>query len=375
MLLYKDICFTINGINIRGGTFFMEGMMNGVYLPGDSTVVLKELPIPKPGHGQVLVKTKACTICGSDIRAIYREHTGKGPEGYQNVVAGHEPSGIVVEEGPGIRRFKKGSRVIVYHISGCGVCHDCRMGYMISCSSPLRAAYGWQRDGGMAEYILCDEKDLVELPDSLSYVDGAQVACGFGTVYEAIMRIGVSGNDSVLVVGLGPVGLATAMLCKAMGAQKIFGIEASDFRIELAKNLSLFDTVLPAADSNVADIKSLTGGKGVERAFDASASDKGRTAAIRATRQWGKIAFVGEGGTVNFNPSADIIHDQKSIYGSWVTSIWLMENLVEELVRWNLRPDLLVTHRFPLAKANEAYDLMDKGNCGKVAVCFDEELK
>ncbi|GHV25882.1 alcohol dehydrogenase [Spirochaetia bacterium] len=285
----------------------MENTMKGAYLPGNSTVVLKDIPIPKPGHGQVLVKMKACTICGSDIRAIYREHVGKGPEGYQNVIAGHEPCGQVVEEGPGVRRFKKGSRVIVYHISGCGVCHDCRMGYMISCSSPLRAAYGWQRDGGMAEYILCDEKDLVELPDSLTYADGAQVACGFGTVYEAIQKVGVSGNDSVLVVGLGPVGLATLMLCRALGAQKLYGIENNPVRIELAKKLNLADKVLTPSDSNVAEIKELTGGKGVERAFDASASDAGRATAIRAARQWGKIAFVGEGGTVNFNPSPDLI--------------------------------------------------------------------
>jgi len=160
-----------------------------------------------------------------------------------------------------------------------------------------------------------------------------------------------------------------------MGAQKIFGIEANAYRIDLAKKLGLFDKVLPAAPGNVEEIKSLTGGKGVERAFDASAADPARQTAIRAARQWGKIAFVGEGNTVNFNPSPDIIHDQKTIYGSWVTSIWLMENLVEELVRWNLHPDKLVTHRFPLSKVSEAYDLMDKGNCGKVAICFDEELK
>ena len=353
----------------------MEVTMRGAYLPGNSTVVLKDCPIPKPGHGQVLVKTKASTICGSDIRAIYREHTGKGAEGYQNVIAGHEPCGQVVEEGAGIRRFKTGARVIVYHISGCGVCHDCRMGYMVSCSSPLRAAYGWQRDGGMADYLLCDEKDLVELPDSLSYTDGAQVACGFGTVYEAIQKVGVNGNDSVLVVGLGPVGLATLMLCRALGAQKLYGIESNPYRIELAKKLKLADKIFTPADTNVDEIRVLTNGNGVERAFDDSASDAGRATAIRATRQWGKIAFVGEGGTIHFNPSPDIIHPQKSIYGSWVTSIWLMENLVEELLRWNLHPEALVTHRFPLEKANEAYQLMAGGNCGKVAVCFDEELK
>jgi threonine dehydrogenase-like Zn-dependent dehydrogenase len=353
----------------------MEGTMKGAYLPGNSTVILKDVPIPRPGHGQVLVKMKACTICGSDIRAIYREHTGKGAEGYQGVIAGHEPCGQVVEEGPGIKRFKKGSRVIVYHISGCGICHDCRMGYMISCSSPLRAAYGWQRDGGMAEYILCDEKDLVELPDELTYADGAQAACGFGTVYEAIYKIGVSGADNVLVVGLGPVGLAALMLARAMGARKLFGIESNPYRIELAGKLGLADAILTAAPDNADRIKALTGGRGVEKAFDASSSDEGRQTAIRATRQWGKIAFIGEGNTVNFNPSPDLIHPQKSIYGSWVTSIWLMENLAEELVRWNLHPDILVTHRFPLEEADKAYRLMAEGNCGKVAVCADEELK
>jgi len=234
----------------------MDGKMLGAMLPGDSTVKFKEFDIPKPGHGQVLVKTMASTICGSDIRAIYREHTGKGAEGYiDGMIAGHEPCGQIVEEGPGLVRFKKGDRVIVYHIHGCGVCHDCRMGYQISCSSPHRAAYGWQRDGGMAEYMLCDERDLVLLPDELTYCDGAQVACGFGTVYEAIEKVGVSGNDAVLVVGLGPVGLATLMLCRALGANKLIGVEMSDERIELAKKLNLVDEVFKPGPDTLEKIK------------------------------------------------------------------------------------------------------------------------
>ena len=161
--------------------------MIGATLPENSTVEMKEFEVPTPGFGQVLVQTKASTICGSDIRAIYREHTGKGAEGYiPGMVAGHEPCGVIVQEGPGLKEFKTGDRVIVYHISGCGVCYDCRKGYFISCKSHYRAAYGWQRNGGMAPYILCDEKDLIHLPDELTYKDGAQVACGFGTVYEAL---------------------------------------------------------------------------------------------------------------------------------------------------------------------------------------------
>ena len=347
-------------------------MMKGAVLPGNSTVELKDFEVPVPGHGQVLIQTKATTICGSDIRCIYREHTGKGPEGYiPGTVAGHEPCGVIVEEGEGLRRFKKGDRVIVYHISGCGVCNDCRRGYYISCKSPFRQAYGWQRNGGMAPYILAEEKDLIALPDELTYKDGAQIACGFGTVYEAIEKIGVCGNDAVLVTGLGPVGLAALMLARAMGANRLIGVEMNEYRIGLAKKLGLADYVVKPGDEALSQILELTGGKGGERAIDASASDGGRRLAIQATREWGRIAFVGEGGSCTFQPSPDIIHGQKTIYGSWVTSLWKMEELTERLVRWNIHPDVLITHEFPLEKADEAYRLMAEGQCGKVAVVFE----
>ena len=354
----------------------IDKTMLGAYLPGDSTTLLKEVAVAEPGHGEVLLRMKASTICGSDIRCIYHEHLGKGPEGYQDKIAGHEPSGQIVKAGPGCRRFGVGDRVIVYHISGCGVCNDCRRGYMISCTSEkYRRAYGWQRDGGMARYLLAEEKDLVALPGELSFADGAQVACGFGTVYEGLMKLGISGNDSVLITGLGPVGLATGALCRKLGANRIIGIDVIDERLQLARDLGLCDEVLKSGPDNVTEVKKLTGGNGVERAVDCSANDQARATAIRATRKWGRIVFLGEGGRVEFNPSPDIIHDQKTIFGSWVTSIWLMEELVERLVTWKLHPADLVTHRFALEHVDQAYSLMASGRCGKVAVCFDEELK
>jgi threonine dehydrogenase-like Zn-dependent dehydrogenase len=350
--------------------------MTGAFLPGNSTAELKEVPVPDPGHGEVLLRMKASTICGSDIRCIYHEHLGKGPEGYQGVVAGHEPCGLIFKTGPGCRRFQAGNRVIVYHISGCGLCNDCRRGYMISCTSErYRRAYGWQRDGGMADYLLAEEKDLIHLPDELSYADGAQVACGFGTVYEGLQKIGISGNDAVLITGLGPVGLAAAALCRKLGASRIIGIDVLEERMKLARDLGLCDEVLRSGRDNVAEVRGLTGGHGVERAVDCSANDAARATAIRATRKWGRIVLLGEGGRVEFNPSPDIIHDQKTIFGSWVTSTWLMEELVERLVRWNLHPADLITHRFALDQVGEAYALMASGKCGKVAVCFDEELR
>ncbi len=349
--------------------------MQAAYLPGNSTVVLKEVEIPVPEHGEVLIKMKSSTICGSDIRAIYREHLGKGPEGYQNKICGHEPSGQIVKCGPGLRRFKEGDRVVVYHISGCGLCNDCRRGYMISCTSPYRRAYGWQRDGGMAEYLLAEEKDLVLLPDSLTYTDGAQIACGFGTVYEGLEKIGISGNDAVLVVGLGPVGLASLMLAKAMGANKLIGVDTVQERLNIAKEKGLADAVFLSDADALKKIQDLTGGNGVERAVDCSGNTYGRQLAVRATRKWGKIVLIGEGGTMELNPSPDLIHDQKAVYGSWVTNIWRMEELVERIVRWNIHPEDLVTHRFKLDRVSEAFALMAEGKCGKVAVVFDEEIR
>ncbi len=354
----------------------MGNTMRSVFLPGNSTVEFRKVDVPVPGHGEVLIRVKASTICGSDIRCIYPEHLGRGPEGYQGVIVGHEPGGQIVEAGPGCRRFKNGDRVIVYHISGCGVCNDCRRGYMISCTNEkYRRAYGWQRDGGMADYMLAEEKDLIALPDALSYADGAQVACGFGTVYEGLDKVGIGGNDAVLITGLGPVGLATAVLCRKLGASKIIGIDVVQERLRIASQRGLCDSVLQPSAKNVAEVRELTDGFGVERAIDCSGNAEARATAIQATRKWGKIVMLGEGGTVQFNPSPDIIHDQKTIYGSWVTSTWLMEELVERLVRWNLHPADIITHRFSLEDADQAYALMASGECGKVAVCFDEELQ
>lgn len=348
--------------------------MIGATLPGNSTVEMKEFEVPEPGYGEVVIKTKASTICGSDIRCIYRAHVGKGAEGYMDgMVAGHEPCGQILKCGPGMRRFKEGDRVIVYHISGCGMCYDCRRGNYISCKSPFRRAYGWQRNGGMAPYVLCEEKDLIPLPDELTYKDGAQVACGFGTTYEALEKIHVGGDDAVLVVGLGPVGLATLMLAKAMGADKLIGVEMNDYRCEFAKEHGLVDYVFKPSDHVIDDILAVTGGHGCEKAVDCSASDGGRQTAIRGTRDYGKIAFVGEGNTVTFAPSEDIMHSTKTIYGSWVTSTWKMEDLVEHLVRWGIHPEDLITDEFTIDKAGEAYALMASGNCGKVAVVFPDE--
>lgn len=345
--------------------------MHGVLLPGGRRVEFKEFEVPEPGHGQVLVKMKASSICGSDIRAIYREHLGHGPEAYQNVIAGHEPCGQIAAVGPGCKRFAVGDRVILYHISGCGVCHDCRQGYMISCTSPLRAAYGWQRDGGHADYCLAEEDTCVALPEPLSYVDGALVACGFGTVYEALRRVAVSGRDRVLVTGVGPVGMAAGLVAKAMGAPLVIGTDVSTTRLDFAQETGCIDEAVLAGDDALGRVRALTDGEGCEVSIDCSGAPAGRVLALQGTRRWGRCAMVGEGSGIEFDVSQTIIHPQITIYGSWVTSLGHMEELVEKLVEWDLRPERIASHRFRLEEAADAYRVADEGQSGKVVIVFD----
>jgi threonine dehydrogenase-like Zn-dependent dehydrogenase len=342
--------------------------MRAAYLPGGRVVELRDVPVPSPGPGQVLVAMRASTICGSDLRAIYREHLGTGAEAYQGVIGGHEPCGVVASVGEGVTTYAPGDRVVVYHIAGCGTCPDCASGYDISCQSPERRAYGWQRDGGHAEYLLAEQRSLVRMPDAVSFLDGASVACSGGTAYEALCRLDVSGGDTLLVTGLGPVGLAAGMLGKAMGATTVIGVDPSAERRALATERAGFDHVLDATGDAVADIRALTGGHGCETAIDCSGAASARVTAVAGVRRWGRVAFVGEGGRVDLDVSGLLIHRNVTVFGSWVTSRWRTAELLERLARWGLHLDALVTHEFPLERAAEAYAVADTGAAGKVAV-------
>lgn len=346
--------------------------MKGAVLPGNSTVEFKDFEVPSPGHGQVLVKTRASSICGSDIRAIYRAHLGKGPEGYQpGTVAGHEPCGEIVEVGPGCKQFKAGDRVILYHISGCGCCDDCKDGYMISCHNTFRAAYGWQRNGGHAPYILAEENTCIPLPENLTFVDGALISCGFGTAWEALTRMKVNGRDRLLITGLGPVGLAAAMLGRLLGVSEVIGVDTSTDRMNLGKELGLVDRTVVSGPDALKKIQEFTKGKGCEVSIDCSGAPAARKLALEGTRQWGRCAFVGEGNDVQFDVSPLLIHPQITLFGSWVTSLGHMNELTERLSRENLHPEKIVTHRYNLDQAATAYRVASEGNSGKVVITFE----
>ncbi|GAA4978631.1 zinc-binding dehydrogenase [Kineococcus glutinatus] len=339
--------------------------MRAAYLPGGRRVDLREVDTPVPGPGQVLVRVRASTICGSDIRAIYREHLGTGAEAYQGVVGGHEPAGEVVEVGPGCRERAVGDRVVVYHISGCGLCRECRRGYQISCTGSGRAGYGWQRDGGHADFVLAEERDLLPLPDALTFVDGAIVACGGATAYEALRRAEVSGDDSVLVTGLGPVGQLVGLFARAHGSGLVVGTDPSPQRRRAALDLGAVHVALDPGDA--AGLGEVLG-EGADVAVDASGAGPAQLQALELTRRWGRTVLVGEGGRLSVDVSEVIIHKQLTVHGSWVASTWRTADLLERLPRWGVHPEVVVTHRFGLDEVARAYEVADSAAGGKVAV-------
>lgn len=346
--------------------------MLGMKLPGGAKVQPVEVDVPMPGPGQVLLKMKAASLCGSDLKYIYYEHTDKtGGARYDDVIAGHEPSGQVVAVGEKVDDFKVGDRVVVYHIQGCGYCDECRKGFFINCQQPERRAYGWQRDGALAEYMVADVSTCIHLPEFLTYEDGAMIACGFGTAYQGLLRANVSGNDRVLVMGLGPVGQAAIILAKALGAVTI-GVDISEERMAMAEKIGA-DAVLKGDDDVIGRIMEKTDGKGVEVAVDCSGSSIGRHRCLEAARMWGNVVYLGEQGTVTFEPSPLLLHKNLTLHGSWVTSVGNMEKLVELLDRKKIHPSQIITHRFPLRETDKAFEVFATGKTGKV--CVNHEME
>ena len=197
------------------------------------------------------------------------------------------------------------------------------------------------------------------------------MACGLGTAYAACLRAAVSGRDTVLVTGLGPVGLAVSMLCQALGA-RVVGTDTMPERRELAEKLTVCTVVAPPDPEDLkAALLAETNGHGYEVGIDCSGNGVARRLCLEVAREWGRVVYVGEGGLVEFAPSPLLIHKQITLHGSWVCSMPQMIDLVEHLVRWGLHPDRMVTHTFSLDQAKEAYETFDQGKTGKVAIVWE----
>ena len=208
------------------------------------------------------------------------------------------------------------------------------------------------------------------MPDSVSFIDGAFVACPGGTAYSSMRKLDVRSGDTVAVFGLGPVGLSGVILAKAMGG-KVIGVDIIEGRTQLATRLGADAVVNAQKDDPVKVIRDFTGGKGAPLAFEASGSAKGRTDIVSCLRRGGQDVFVGAGSSERVINPGQLIVSQLTLMGSFVIPLWMTWEMVDFLSSRQVSFEGIVTHRFPIEEAPEAYRIFDEGKTGKVVFQWD----
>jgi L-iditol 2-dehydrogenase len=213
-----------------------------------------------------------------------------------------------------------------------------------------------------AQYVIKQDWLLVPVPDEMSIEHASMACCGLGPTFGAMQRMDVDAFNTVLVVGLGPVGLGVVINGVYRGA-KVIGIDSQPYRMKLALDLGAKFVLDPGDPDALAQIKGWTGGRGVDMALDCTAVPAAQKFAIDATRRRGQVAFVGWGGHIELE---NMVPRGLTLHGVWH---WNLQNMHPFLKMITEVPDLIdrqVTHTFPMSHVQEAWELQLSGNCGKV---------
>ena len=342
--------------------------MKGVVFPGDRQVETLDFPDPSPGPDEVVMEIRASGMCGSDLH-IYRAAAGDPslglPADGSPVIAGHEPCGVVVARGAGVPDgvAPLGSRVMCHHYRGCGICATCRSGWQQLCSEGI-AVYGVTEHGAHAPYMKAPAATMVPLPEPLSFAEGAAISCGTGTAYAALERMRLTGRDTLAVFGQGPVGLSAVMFAAEMGA-RVIALDISRERLALARDFGASECVDSSDGEVVQRLHDMTRGEGVSMAIDCSGSSQACIQAVRSTRTWGIVCFVGEGGTLTLDVSQDMLRRQLTLIGSWTFSSPGQSECARYVADRGIDLERIFTHRYSLDQAEEAYRRFDRQTTGK----------
>jgi threonine dehydrogenase-like Zn-dependent dehydrogenase len=295
--------------------------------------------IPKPGSGECLVKIKACSICGSDVWWLNESSEGEP-------VHGHESAGEIVETGEGVSKFSKGDRVVCYAIKGCGKCHYCQIGVPTNCASKSFI------EGGFQEYAVYPEDLLFPCPDEYDYITASLLSDAIGVPLRGLRRLPVEKNDAAVVWGLGPLGLLQVIFLKAMGAEKIIGVDMIDSRLEKAKELGA-DFVFNPQNTNVEDeIKKVTDGLGCDKAYIYVRHPKATEQAFRSTKEGASICtFVGLEGQYELQEW----YERKLVWSFYFTPNEYEEN-IKFLKDKNIDLAPVISDVFELEKIQEAFE-------------------
>jgi threonine dehydrogenase-like Zn-dependent dehydrogenase len=326
--------------------------MKSVKFDGKGVVRVIDVPEPEPGPGEVLIATMFSALCGSELRA-YRgdgQATGNG---------GHEAAGVVERAGAGVTGLRSGQRVGVSAVAGCGQCAFCARGQYTWCDR--RVTYGSMH----AEKFVAAARACHPLPDDLPWEVGVLISGdGLGVPYHSSTRMPQGGVDSVAVFGVGPVGLGNVLLQTYLG-RRVAAVDLSEYRLDYAAKLGARWPVRAGTPDVTRQVLDLTAGQGVDIAIEAAGRPETAKQCFAVARKGGTVVFNGEQGALPLSPSDDFIRRDITALGSWFYHFREFGDMLR-LYRNGLRVHELVSHRYPLADASEAFAEFAAGRTAKV---------
>ena len=349
--------------------------MRATVFHGVNDIRVENVPLPRPGAGEAVIKVTLTTICGTDLHIVRGEYPVR-----PGLIIGHEPVGIIHELGPGVTGYAVGDRVLVGAITPCGQCLACFSGKHSQCGrgAGYEALGGWRFgntiDGAQAEYLLVPyaQANLARIPDGVTDEQVVLLADIASTGISGAESGGVRIGDTVAVFAQGPIGLCASLGAKAMGAARVIGVDGDDGRIAFAKRMGV-DIVLDYRKGNVVDeIRKVTGG-GVDVAIESLGTQETFENALRSLRPGGTLSSLGVYSgklSVPYDAFAAGLGDHRIVTTLCPGGKERMRRLMEMVRtgRFDLTP--LLTHRFPLNKIGEAYALFGerRDNVMKVAI-------
>ena len=326
---------------------------------------IEDVPIPEPGYGEVLVRTKACGICGTDLHII----DGSGYKPKLPHVLGHEPSGVVEKLGEGTHRLKVGERVIPNIFFTCGECFYCRTNRETLCVN-FRGALGVGIPGGYAEFFLAPERNLFTLPPNIPFPEGGVIADAVVTAVHAVRRRAmVKAGDKVLVIGLGGVGQSIIQVAKESGAT-VIATGRREVRLRQAKAMGS-DHLVNSSSQDVGEAtKSLTEGSGADIVIDNVGSRETVAQSISAVKKGGRIVMIGESDDTIPLSTFQLCTNEFEIIGSRSGGRQDTIEAIQLVASGIVTP--YVSDKFPLEEVNEAFKKIQESQVlGRAVVSFE----
>lgn len=293
------------------------------------TIECQERPMPEPAEGEVRIKVKAVSICGSDTGGF----KGTSAMRIAPLVMGHEFSGIVDAVGAGVDADKKGMRVGVYPNIACRKCPDCQAGLPNICDYryiPGTTMPAGGRDGAYAEYVIVPATSLIPLPDKVSFEEASMFEPASVGLRGAKMLGDIKGK-TVAVFGAGPIGLLTMQSARILGAKTIIAIDIVDERLDFAKKLCADHIVNSGKEDAVKAVRKLTDGIGVDGSCDCVGISASLNACVKMTRNGGGVSMIGmASATVDGFEYKDCVAREIKLYGSYcyVDELWEINDLL-----------------------------------------------